>query len=311
MKATPLEFLPRFSDEIGTAIWIKRDDCNGDILTAGNKQRKLRNLLQMAKIQRANVVLTSGGPQSNHARAMAALAIQAGITPILVLGGAEPPVATGNVLLNQLMGVKMIFSGASTQEEMNEALNRKAGELKDSGYTPYVIPVGGSNGIGSSAYTQAYNELKDQCKAEVFDWLFVSAGSGGTLSGLLIGKHLHQDQTKLVGISPWLSEDQLRGKIHHCIKETLAVLKQTVSVRDEDILLSDDYIGEGYGIPTQEGVEALKLLARTEAILLDPVYTSKAMAGCIDYIRKGIIKPTDRVLFWHTGGAPSLFAHML
>jgi 1-aminocyclopropane-1-carboxylate deaminase/D-cysteine desulfhydrase-like pyridoxal-dependent ACC family enzyme len=140
-----------------------------------------------------------------------------------------------------------------------------------------------------------------------FDWLFVSAGSGGTYSGLLIGKKLYQDPVKVVGISPWLQEQQIRIKIQQCITETLAVIKQNVSVSNADILLSDAYIGEGYGIPTPAGMEALHLLARTEAILLDHVYTAKAMAGCLDYIKQGMVKPGERVLFWHTGGAPSLF----
>ncbi|HWR42631.1 D-cysteine desulfhydrase family protein [Sporomusa sp.] len=307
MFETPLEYLARFSQVIGREIWIKRDDCNGDILTSGNKQRKLLNLLKDAQHHGANVVLTSGGPQSNHARATAALAIKYGLKPVLILGGEEPAIPTGNYLLNRLMNVKMIFTGAKTQEEMNNALHQQAEKLKSEGHTPYCIPVGGSNGIGSSAYVEAYKELKRQTKEIIFDWLFVAAGSGGTMSGLLIGKHMFKDATRIVGISPWLPEAQIRDKVEKCIEETLAISDTRVKVSREDIQISDAYIGDGYGIPTKEGVAALQLLAQTEAILLDYSYTSKTMAGCLQYINQGIIKPSEKILFWHTGGAPSIF----
>jgi D-cysteine desulfhydrase family pyridoxal phosphate-dependent enzyme len=304
---TPLELLPRFSAVVGQEVWIKRDDCNGDIIISGNKQRKLVNLLKDAQRNGANVVLTSGGPQSNHARATAALAIKCGIKPVLVLGGEEPGVATGNYLLNRLMNIEMIFTGAKTQDEMNRALHQQAEKSKMEGNKPYIIPVGGSNGIGSSAYVEAYKELKKQSQGINFDWLFVSAGSGGTMSGLIIGKHLFHDKTKIVGISPWLPEDQIRGKVNMCITETMEYLKQQLEICREDISISDSFIGEGYGIATEEGIRAIRLLAQSEAILLDYTYTSKAMAGCLHYIAEGIIKPTERILFWHTGGVPSIF----
>ncbi|HWR06250.1 D-cysteine desulfhydrase family protein [Sporomusa sp.] len=307
MFATPLEYLARFSQVAGREIWIKRDDCNGDILTSGNKQRKLLNLLRDAHNHSADVVLTSGGPQSNHARATAALAIKSGLKPVLVLGGEEPEIPTANYLLNRLMNVQMIFTGAKTQEEMNDAVHQQAEKLRRDGHTPYSIPVGGSNGIGSAAYVEAYKELKRQNQEIVFDWLFVAAGSGGTMSGLLIGKHMFADTTRIVGISPWLPAVQIRDKVDQCIKETLSVLGVGIKVNLEDILISDAYIGDGYGIPTQEGITALKLLAQTEAILLDYSYTSKTMAACLQYIDQGIIKPSEKVLFWHTGGAPSIF----
>lgn len=175
------------------------------------------------------------------------------------------------------------------------------------GKKPYVIPVGGSNGLGTSAYIAAYDELKEQMGQRHFDWLFVSAGSGGTMAGLVLGKCLHQDHTKIIGISPWLKKEGIESKVEECTKEALAILNQTITVNSSEIEVSDAYIGEGYGIATREGIEALNLLARMEGILLDYVYTSKAMAGCLDYIEKGIVKPGEKVLFWHTGGAPSVF----
>lgn len=307
MRQTPLEFLPHFSEVIGREIWIKRDDCNGDILTAGNKQRKITYLLQDAQAQGAEIILTSGGPQSNHARAMGALSIKAGLTPLLVLGGREPEQVTGNYLLNKLLGVEMLFTGAKTQEEMGEALFTTAQKLKAAGRKTYLIPVGGSNGLGTFSYVEAYREMKQQSQDLDFHWLFVSAGSGGTMAGLTLGKWLHGDQTQIVGISPWLKKEEIEAKVWNCVQECLPILKQEPSLKLEEIQVADNYIGEGYGLPTKEGRKALNLLARTEAILLDYVYTSKTMAGCLDYIRKGIVKPGERVLFWHTGGAPSIF----
>ena len=309
MLKTPLEFLPNFSRMIGRKIWIKRDDCNGDILTAGNKQRKIRLLLADAKSKGADVVLTSGGPQSNHARTTAAMAQKEGLEAILVLGGTEPVDATGNYLLNRIMAAKMLFTGASTQAEMGEALLATAQRLREQGRNPYIIPIGGSNALGSSAYVDAYNELKRQSTEQAFDWLFVSAGSGGTMGGILAGTLFHSDQTRVVGISPWLKAEEIRDKVRQCAEGAAALAGRELSIDGDQVLVSDAYIGEGYGIPTKEGVDALLALARSESILLDYVYTSKAMAGCLDYIKKGIIKDTENILFWHTGGAPSIFNH--
>ncbi len=308
---TPLHFLPRLSEIMDREIWIKRDDANGDIVTAGNKKRKLQYLLADAKKQGADTILTTGGPGSNHARATAAMAIQQGFKPILVLGGKQPEKIRGNYLLNHLMGAKILFSGATTQNGMEEALREHADIVKKEGGNPYVIGVGGSNGLGTLGYVDAYRELKKQT-AELnvsFDWLFVSAGSGGTIAGLIYGLHEHGDQTQIVGISPWLKEPDIKARIQACLHETAALQhKQETMYLDElPVFIHDNYLGKGYGYPTEQGMEALRLLASTEAILLDQVYTAKAMAGCLDYIRKGKVRPGEKVLFWHTGGTPGLF----
>lgn len=310
-NATPLQFLPRFSEVVGRQIWIKRDDLNGDILTAGNKKRKLAYLLADAKQRGADTILTTGGPNSNHARATAAASIQMGFTPVLVLGGREPDARRGNYLLNSLLGVEMKFSGARTQEEMETALADYADQLAKQGRRPYVIGVGGSNGIGSLGYVDAYVEMKRQAEQAGihFDWLFAAAGSGGTLAGLIYGRDLAQDETEIVGISPWLKEAQIRQQIDRCLGELdqLAERKRRAEQSVKGYRVSDAYLGKGYGVPTETGMEALRLLAQTEAILLDHVYTAKAMAGCLDFIRKGVVKTGEKVLFWHTGGAPGLF----
>ena len=307
---TPLQFLPRLSELMGREIWIKRDDLNGDILTAGNKKRKLAYLLADAKQRGADTILTTGGPNSNHARATAAASIQMGFTPVLVLAGRAPDARRGNYLLNSLMGVEMKFSGARTQEEMEAALADYADQLAQQGKRPYVIGVGGSNGLGSLGYLDAYEEMRRQAEQAGirFDWLFAAAGSGGTLAGLIYGRDLARDQTRIVGISPWLKEEKIRQQIDRCLAELdrLAERKRTEQT-GLGYQVSDAYLGKGYGVPTESGMEALRLLAQTEAILLDHVYTAKAMAGCLDFIRRGTVKPGEKVLFWHTGGAPGLF----
>ena len=309
---SPLHHLPRLSAMLDREIWIKRDDANGDLLTAGNKKRKLQYLLADAIQKGADTVITTGGPNSNHARATAAMAIQRGLKPVLVLGGHKPESKRGNHLLNHFMGVDAVFSGASTHEEMEQALNEHAEKVKEEGFRPYVIGVGGSNGLGSLGFVDAYFELKEQAaeKKVQFDWLFVSAGSGGTIAGLTYGCCQHKDATRIVGISPWLKTAEIKVKMEACLQEA-ASLKgdcRNLSLDGLPVYIHDEYVGAGYGCPTDGGMEALHLLASKEAILLDHVYTAKAMAGCIDYIRKGKVRPGEKVLFWHTGGTPGLFA---
>ncbi len=310
-RESPLHFLPRLSAMLDREIWMKRDDANGDMLTAGNKKRKLQYLLTDAIQQGADTVITTGGLHSNHARTTAAMAIQLGLKPILVLGGDKPENKSGNYLLNHYMGVDVVFSGASTQKEMGQALNQHAEKVKAEGLRPYVIGVGGSNGLGSLGYVDAYDELKEQAaeKRLQFDWLFASAGSGGTIAGLIYGCDLHKDATRIVGVSSWLKTADIKIQIESCLHEAASLKGDERKLRLDHlpVHVHDEYIGEGYGHPTDGGVEALHLLASKEAILLDHVYTAKAMAGCIDYIRKGIVKPAEKVLFWHTGGAPGLF----
>ncbi|RNB89968.1 pyridoxal-phosphate dependent enzyme [Brevibacillus fluminis] len=307
-----LHFLPRVSAILDREIWIKRDDANGDLLTVGNKQRKLRYLLTDAMRKGADTVITTGGPNSNHARATAAMAIQLGLKPILVLGGQKQESKQGNYLLNHYMGVEVVFSGASTHKEMEQAVNQHAEKIKAEGLHPYVIGVGGSNGLGSLGYVDAYAEMKEQAAAQnvQFDWLFVSAGSGGTIAGLIYGCCLHKDATRIVGVSSGQTVTDIKAKIVSCLEEATAWKgdNQEVHLDDLPVYLHDEYIGEGYGCPTDGGMEALHLLASKEAILLDHVYTAKAMAGCIDYIRKEKVRPGEKVLFWHTGGTPGLFA---
>ncbi|WP_267879664.1 1-aminocyclopropane-1-carboxylate deaminase/D-cysteine desulfhydrase [Caldalkalibacillus mannanilyticus] len=226
----------------------------------------------------------------------------------------DPGHRKANLFLDQLVGAEICFSGAYTPKQMEKALDNAYSEWKERGRNPYIVPIGGSNGLGTLGYVDAYQELGEHD----FDWIVVTAGSGGTYAGLALGVLLdqHNKQTKLLGFSPWLEKQEIEKRVHQCMEQASELLpaeqKETIVAlsfdRHERLLLDDQYIGSGYGRITPEASEAIRLFAQKEAILLDQVYTGKAMAGMLDYIQKGIIQPKEKVLFWHTGGAPGLFA---
>jgi D-cysteine desulfhydrase family pyridoxal phosphate-dependent enzyme len=297
---TPVHKLDKISKIYNINCWIKRDDLTGCIATGGNKIRKLEYILADALDKGADTVITAGGPQSNHAKATAALAIKVGLQPVLVLAGTDPGKREANLWINQLLGADIRFSGAITPSQIEEALHSVYVEMEKEGKIPYLIPIGGSNGLGSLGYIDAYNELAAQERD--FDWIILTAGSGGTFAGIYLANQMAGNLTKIVGFSPWLKEVEIRQRVIQCIQEIEPDWKI------EELLLNDQYIGRGYGKRTDKSDAAIKLLASEEAILLDHVYTGKAMAGLLDYIDKGIIKPQEKVLFWHTGGAPGLFA---
>lgn len=314
---TPLQPLTRLSEAIDREIWIKRDDMTGCLATAGNKIRKLEYLLAEAQEQKADCVVTTGGPQSNHARATAALAVRLGLQPILVFAGKDPGARKANLLMNELLGAQLIFSGSYTPEDQTCALEQVWEDLRQQGRNPYLIPVGGSNGLGTLGYVDAFREYANQAQALNlhFDRIFVTTGSGGTHAGLLVGQQIalmetvNRGKEEIVGISTWLPKQSAAQRVKDCMKEAQEWLPDFVG-KDitAEILVDDAFLGRGYAIPTPECLEVVRLLAKTEAILLDQVYTGKTMAGLLAYARTEIIRPTERVLFWHTGGAPGLFA---
>jgi D-cysteine desulfhydrase family pyridoxal phosphate-dependent enzyme len=295
---TPLHIAERLSEEAGVEIWLKRDDLTGCVATGGNKIRKLEYILADALEKGADTVLTTGGPQSNHAKATAALAVKVGLKPVLVLAGNDPKSRRANLFIDTLVGADIRFSGARTAVEMESALDQVYQQLLQEGKKPYLIPIGGSNGLGTLGYIDAYKEIE----GEPFDWIVVTAGSGGTFAGIYLGNKESNRPAKLLGISPWLNKHDISERIRKCIKEI------EPNRQDEDFLIDDNYIGAGYGRTTPESLKAIHRMARLEAIILDHVYTGKTMAGMLDYIQKGIIAPHEKVLFWHTGGAPGLFA---
>ena len=308
---TPVVPLPALSKHLGgPAILMKRDDQTG-LALGGNKTRKLEFLLGDALAQGADVVVTGGAAQSNHCRQTAAAAAVCGLGCHLALGGTEPAELNGNLLLDRLLGATIHWSGAYRKGENIPAI---CDVLRESGRQPYVIPYGGSNAIGAAGFAAAMPELALQLGPEAagVSHIVFASSSGGTHAGLMVGKVLCGLGARVVGIN--IDKDESGGMtlgehILHLAGATAALLGLDHTFTAADLILRDDYIGAGYGVIGDREREAISLTARLEGILLDPVYTGRAMGGLIDMIGNGEIGPGDRVLFWHTGGSPALFAH--
>jgi L-cysteate sulfo-lyase len=257
-----------------------------------------------------DVVLTTGAVQSNHARMTVAAANKLGIKTILVLRGEEPKEVQGNLLLDRILGAEIrVVKGDydRTQREMESI----AADLRGKGHAPMVIPVGGATPSGSLGYVTMMLELVSQLNEMGLKatHLVHASGSGGTQAGLILGARALSTGMRIVGISVSRKRDLLREKVAGIADEASRLVQADCRITANDVEVYDEYIGEGYGIPTKECVEAIRLLAETEGILLDPVYTGKAMAGLIDLVNKGKITREDTVVFLHTGGAPALFAY--
>ena len=311
---TPLHDARNLSKLLGgPRILIKRDDLNEGIGIAGNKVRKCEFLFADALAQGADTVITTGAQQSNHARAVAACARRLGMDALLVLTGDDQPDRQGNLLLDDLLQVKTVtFNIPSYDAALVEAeMQRIAGELRDAGAKPYIIPMGGSNDIGGIGYAAAVGELSDQLSSLGIKKikLFNATGSWGTNAGLLVGIRALALDWEMIGVSVNWSTEEHRQGVSKLATQTAAKLGLDFAFTPEDVKILGGYIGPRYGSVTPECREAVAILARTEAILLDPVYTGKAMAGLIDQIRRGEVTGDDTVVFIHTGGTPALFAY--
>jgi D-cysteine desulfhydrase len=308
---TPVVPLPALSKHLGgPAILMKRDDQTG-LALGGNKTRKLEFLLGDALAQGADVVVTGGAAQSNHCRQTAAAAAVCGLGCHLALGGEEPVELDGNLLLDRLLGATIHWSGAHRKGENIPAI---CDVLRESGRQPYIIPYGGSNAIGAAGLAVAMPELALQLGLEAagVSHIVFASSSGGTHAGLMVGTVLCGLGARVVGIN--IDKDEsgemtLGEHILNLAGATAALLGLDHAYTAADLILRDDYVGAGYGVIGDREREAISLTARLEGILLDPVYTGRAMGGLIDMIGNGEIGPGDRVLFWHTGGSPALFAH--
>lgn len=305
---TPLEPLPRLSDALGVEVWVKRDDQTG-LATGGNKARKLEYLMAEAQAQGADVVLTLGSPQSNHCRQTAAAAARVGVACVLVLRG-EPPQAvwTGNLLLDDLVGANVRWAG---QRDPLQVATEVMNELAVTGHRTYLIPYGGSNAVGAAAYALAFQELWEQMEAQavVFDRVVFASGSGGTQAGLVVGAAACGYRGHLLGINVDKADGHLRETVMKLLQPTAARLGWDLSPGTEAVSIDDRFLGVGYGVLGDPEREAIRLVARTEGLLLDPVYTGKAMAGLMGLIQQKEIGVDERVCFWHTGGTPALFAY--
>jgi len=309
---TPLHRLPRLSKHLGgPEIWIKRDDLTG-LAFGGNKTRKLEFLLSDAIAQGADTILTAGAAQSNHCRQTAAAAARAGLRCELVLGGAPPAAAPqGNLLLDRLLGATVQWT---SMEHRISRMEERAAELRAEGGRPYVIPYGGSNGIGAAAYVAAMAETVGQLsgRAAAVTSMVVASSSGGTQAGLCLGAKLARYGGTIIGISIDKGErapDPYEAEMARIANAAGEWLRLEERCSPDDFRVEYRFLGGGYGVVGDVERESIQLLARLEGILLDPVYTGRAMGGLLQMIRSGEIGRDESVLFWHTGGAPALFAY--
>jgi L-cysteate sulfo-lyase len=310
---TPLEPLDNLTKSLGGPnLYIKRDDCTG-LAIGGNKTRKLEFLVADAISQGADTIVTTGGIQSNHVRQTAAAAAKAGLKCELVLArtvawGADEYETTGNIQLDRLLGANVhIFPG---DEDRLAAMDIIAGRVKSRGGKAYVVPSGGSTAVGALGYVDCAMELARQADDQGIriDCLVHATGSAGTQGGLVAGMHAINSQIKVIGIDIDAEPDYVEKHVKRLAGETCS--KMGINAPDDStIIVESGYAGQAYGVPTEGMVAAVERLAREEGILLDPVYTGKAMAGLIDMVEKGRFDKVDNVVFLHTGGSPGLFAY--
>ena len=310
---TPLEPMTNLSRHLGgPTLWVKRDDCTG-LGGGGNKVRKLEFLLGEALAQGKDVVLTCGALQSNHARQTAAAAGKLGLECHLFLehrGIRQTPdyMQGGNVLLNRLFGAHQHLFARGT--DLAAEMDRNAAALQQQGRKPYVIPLGGTNPAGDLGYVDCAMELTQQANQQgiAIDQLLVGSGSGGTQAGLLAGLHAINRSIGVTGIAVSPKPDHVK-LVHGVASDTLRHLGVSAPLALERVVVATEYLGAGYGQLTEGVVEAIELAAKLEGLLLDPVYTGKAMSGLIGMIRKGQFQRGNNLVFMHTGGLPGLFAY--
>lgn len=301
---TPIDRLPRLSKLLGgPELFVKRDDQTG-LAFGGNKTRKLEYLLGDALSKNADRVLSTGAAQSNHCRQTAAAAARVGVGCTLILVGPQPDRPSANYFLDTLLGAKIVWTKKSQRDQ---TLERTFLAEKQAGASPYLIPYGGSNALGAFAYYQAYQELLAQLDGEDLDWIVFASSSGGTQAGLFFASQLFEGP-QVLGISVDESEDRLRDTVASICFDLKGEVEQDLEITPEEILVNANYTGEGYGIMNERDRKAIRLFAETEGILLDPVYTGRAAGGLLDLIHKGFFSGGQKVLFWHTGGTPGLFA---
>ncbi len=311
---TPLEHLPNLSAELGGPdIWVKRDDCTG-LASGGNKTRKLEFVLAEALAQGADTIVTVGALQSNHVRQTAAASCKLGLTcEVLLEHRVTDPsdyyANSGNVLLDRMFGATLREYPGGT--DFDAAMEEVAEEVRGRGGKPYIVPGGASDKIGALGYVNCAIELLTQANDEclVIDHLITATGSAGTQGGLIVGLKATNSNIPLLGIGVSAPRDAQEKKVYDLAVETAEYIGAPGVVKREDVVANCDYVGEGYGIPTEGMNEAVMLLARTEGLLFDPVYSGKGLAGMIDLIRRGEFSDARNIVFLHTGGSAGLFAY--
>lgn len=311
---TPIEKLENFSKALGgPTIYIKRDDLLG-LTSGGNKTRKLEFLMADAIAQGADTILTCGAVQSNHCRLTLAAAVKEGLKCQLILEervpGSYKPEGSGNNFLFNLLGVEKTYVVPGGSDMLGE-LEKLAEKLRAEGKKPYIVPGGGSNAIGSTGYVACAQEIMDQLfdLGINIDHMVCPSGSAGTHAGIVAGMTGINANIPITGVSVNRSKEVQTDAVWNLAKATAERVGVKNEITKDLVQVTDEYVGPGYSLPSDEMVEAVQLLARTEGILLDPVYTGKVMAGLIGMIREGKFKKEDNVLFLHTGGSPALYAY--
>jgi len=307
---TRIDYLSRLTKELkGPQIYIKRDDQTGSEVS-GNKVRKLEYIVQEALEQNCDYLITCGGTQSNHARATAAIAAKLGIGSLLVLKGNKEEPIEGNYFLSKLLGAEFKFiTGDDYNNKRMEIMEEAKLDLETKGYKPYVIPEGGSMGIGSYGYYTAMEEIHEQEKqlGIEFDAIVISVGSGGTYSGLFLANKLLGRKSTVFGINVSSNAEHFIKQISNILEESFPYINNRVEYTNSDIKIIDGYVGLGYAESRNEELEFINYLAKLEGIILDPVYTCKAMYGLVNEIKKGNMNDYKNILFIHTGGLFGVF----
>jgi L-cysteate sulfo-lyase len=311
---TPLEPMLNLTKLLdGPDLWVKRDDCTG-LSSGGNKTRKLEYLIADAIAQGADTIITQGATQSNHARQTAALCAIKNLECQILLEDRtqykdDSYRLNGNVLLDRLHGATVASRPGGT--DMQAEMEVLAIALQAQGKKTYIIPGGGSNTIGALGYVSAALELINQLHEMNFTatHLVLATGSSGTHAGLLAGLKIMNSDLKVIGIGVRAPKEKQEQMVYDLACKTATMLGHEGAVKREDVFADCDYVGAGYGLPTEGMVEAVRMLAETEGLLFDPVYTGKGLAGLVDWVRKGKFKKTDKVIFLHTGGSAALFGY--
>ncbi len=305
---TPIEKLKPHHNQ---NIYVKRDDYTG-IELSGNKVRKLEYLLYDAKEKAADVLITTGAYQSNHARATVAAALKVGMKAHLVLTGDVEPKFTGNLLLDQKFGAEFTFISSEESKNVEQIMQDIADDYTKKSLKAYIIPMGASNALGNFGYLNAFNEILQQEKelGIKFDVISCTVGSGGTYSGLLLGNHLSKTNKKIIGINVSQTSQYFVERVSQISNESLSILGIDENINKQDIKIIDGFVGRGYGLSTAEELDFIDKILKSEGVYFDPVYTGKAIRGLYKSIEaeKLDINSNSNILFIHTGGFFKLFA---
>ncbi|MEM4734723.1 MAG: D-cysteine desulfhydrase family protein [Candidatus Thorarchaeota archaeon] len=308
---TPLHRMDNLARSLGLReLWVKRDDMTG-MGCGGNKSRKLEYIVGDARERGADTLVTVGTVQSNHCRQTAAAAALAGMRCVLLLSGEAPENPTGNILLDRLYGAEIVYCPRSDMGELQERMNNACTTLGELGLRPYAIPAGASVPLGVLAYVEAAAELKEQSDNRGFtpDVIVVAAGTGGTLAGIALGAELVGLETQVVGISVQDERSVLENRVRELIHRTQREYPDLVGAVEPSFAVDDQFLEEGYGVVTESVKSMIHMFARTEGLLIDPVYTGKAALGLSRMALSGETPTDAHVVFWHTGGEPALHAY--